>query len=163
GLPESRRGRNTRWRCLASVASLPVLAVARGAWSARQNSKADRLLHAAPAEGFGTPPSARDPASVDRQGRPPGVYRRHRAQKNTASAPSCSGVVNSSDGCFSLRSLTFASSGGSFSRAARSSICFCTSGVSTQPGQIALQVTPVVAVSSATALVKPRIPCLEAT
>ena len=49
------------------------------------------------------------------------------------------------------------------SRAARSSICFCTSGVSTQPGQMALTVMPVVAVSSATALVKPTMPCLAAT
>ena len=38
-----------------------------------------------------------------------------------------------------------------------------TSGVSTQPGQIALQVTPVVAVSSATTLVRPTMPCLAAT
>ncbi|MCY1377574.1 hypothetical protein D9M69_651560 [compost metagenome] len=49
------------------------------------------------------------------------------------------------------------------SRAARSSICFCTSAVSTQPGLIALQVTPVVAVSSATDLVRPTMPCLAAT
>jgi hypothetical protein len=46
---------------------------------------------------------------------------------------------------------------------ARASICFCTSGVSTQPGQTALQVTPVVAVSSATTLVRPTSPCLAAT
>jgi hypothetical protein len=43
------------------------------------------------------------------------------------------------------------------------STCFCTSGVSTQPGQIALQVTPVVAVSSAVTLVSPTMPCLAAT
>ena len=49
------------------------------------------------------------------------------------------------------------------SRSARSSICFCTSGVSTQPGQIALQVMPVVAFSSATTLVRPITPCLAAT
>jgi hypothetical protein len=47
--------------------------------------------------------------------------------------------------------------------AALASTCFCTSGVSTQPGQIALQVTPVVAVSSATTLVMPTMPCLAAT
>ena len=47
--------------------------------------------------------------------------------------------------------------------AARSSICFCTSGVRTQPGQMALQVTPLVAVSSATTFVSPRTPCLAAT
>jgi len=42
--------------------------------------------------------------------------------------------------------------------AARASICFCTSGVKTQPGHTALQVTPLPAVSSATtysALVTP--------
>ena len=44
--------------------------------------------------------------------------------------------------------------------AARASICFCTSGVSTQPGQMALTVTPVVAVSSAMLLVNPTMPCL---
>ena len=84
-------------------------------------------------------------------------------QRNTASAPSCSGVVDSSQGCFSPSSLIFASSCDNFSLAARASICFCTSGVSTQPGHIALQVTPAVAVSSATALVRPTTPCLEAT
>ena len=52
---------------------------------------------------------------------------------------------------------------GSTSCLARSSICFCTSGVSTQPGQMALQVTPVVAVSSATTFVIPRMPCFAAT
>ena len=46
---------------------------------------------------------------------------------------------------------------------ARASTCFCTRGVSTKPGQMALQVTPVVAVSSATLLVKPTMPCLLAT
>ena len=35
--------------------------------------------------------------------------------------------------------------------------------VNTQPGQIALHVTPVVAVSSATTFVKPTMPCLAAT
>ena len=47
--------------------------------------------------------------------------------------------------------------------AALASTCFCTRGVSTQPGQIALQVTPVVAFSRAVTLVKPTTPCLEAT
>jgi hypothetical protein len=46
---------------------------------------------------------------------------------------------------------------------ARSSICFCTSGVSTQPGQMALQVTLLVAVSRPTTLVSPTTPCLAAT
>ncbi len=84
-------------------------------------------------------------------------------QRNVASAPSCSGVAKSREGCFSPSSFTLASSGDSFSRAARASICFSTSGVSTQPGQIALQVMPVVAVSSATPFVKPTTPCLDAT
>ncbi len=48
-------------------------------------------------------------------------------------------------------------------RSARASICFCTSGVSTHPGQIALHVMPVRAVSSATDLVRPMMPCLAAT
>ena len=47
--------------------------------------------------------------------------------------------------------------------AASASTCFCTSGVSTQPGQIALQVTPVCAVSSAITLVRPISPCLAVT
>ena len=47
--------------------------------------------------------------------------------------------------------------------AALASTCFCTSGVSTQPGQMALQVTPVVAFSSAVTLVRPTMPCLAAT
>src|SRR6185436_9007133 len=59
--------------------------------------------------------------------------------RNTVNAPICSGVAKASDGCFS------------------------TSGVSTKPGQIALQVIPVVAVSSATTLVNPITPCLAAT
>jgi hypothetical protein len=84
-------------------------------------------------------------------------------QRNAVSAPSSSWVVNPREGCFSPSSFTLASSGSSLSRAARASISFCTSGVSTQPGQIALQVTPVVAVSSATPLVKPTTPCLDAT
>nr|BFE89633.1 hypothetical protein GCM10020185_01690 [Pseudomonas brassicacearum subsp. brassicacearum] len=40
---------------------------------------------------------------------------------------------------------------------------FCTSGVSTQPGQMALQVTLLVAVSRPTTLVRPITPCLAAT
>ena len=47
--------------------------------------------------------------------------------------------------------------------AARASTCFCTSGVSTQPGQMALTVMPLVAHSSAAALVRPTMPCLAAT
>jgi hypothetical protein len=50
-----------------------------------------------------------------------------------------------------------------FSAAERASICFCTSGVSTQPGQIALHVTLVVAVSKATTFVNPTTPCFAAT
>jgi hypothetical protein len=45
----------------------------------------------------------------------------------------------------------------------RLSICCCTSGVSTQPGQMALQVMPLRAVSRATVLVRPTTACLAAT
>ena len=71
--------------------------------------------------------------------------------------------VNWSDGCFSASRRRLASSPSTPSCAARASTCFCTSGVSTQPGQMALMVTPVVADSSAAALVKPTTPCLAAT
>ena len=84
-------------------------------------------------------------------------------QKNTASAPSSSGVVNCRDGSFSRSRFFCASSTLMLPSCARASICFCTSGVSTQPGQIALQVTPVVAFSSAVTLVRPITPCLAAT
>ncbi len=60
--------------------------------------------------------------------------------------PARGGVTNSSDGCFSA-SRSCCACCGSMPVAARSSICFCTSGVSTQPGQMALQVTLLVAVS----------------
>ena len=85
-------------------------------------------------------------------------------QKNTASSPSSSGVVNCSDGSFSPSSCFVGLLVGPCrSAAALASTCFCTSGVSTQPGQIALQVTPVVAFSSAMTLVSPTRPCLAVT
>ena len=56
-----------------------------------------------------------------------------------------------------------ASSRATPSRSARASICFSTRGVSTHPGQIALQVIALRAVSSATVLVRPIKPCLAAT
>src|SRR5262249_41222564 len=84
-------------------------------------------------------------------------------QRNVTAAPICSGVAHPSDGCFSARSACFASSRDRPRAAAMSSICFCTSGVRTHPGQIALQVMPVVAVSSATTFVRPSTPCLAAT
>lgn len=83
--------------------------------------------------------------------------------RKAARSPSCSGVVNCSEGCFSASSWRFASSSDTPFAAARASTCFCTSGVSTQPGQMALQVTPVVAFSSAVTLVSPTTPCLAAT
>src|SRR5436190_5968055 len=83
--------------------------------------------------------------------------------RKTAVAPICSGVANSSEGCFSASSLSFACSGVTPSRMAAASICACTSGVNTHPGQIALQVTGERAVSSATTLVKPSSPCFAAT
>src|SRR5665647_3692683 len=81
-------------------------------------------------------------------------------QKNTASAPSSSGVVNCSEGSFSPSSCCLAASSEMPSAAALASTCFCTSGVKTQPGQMALQVTPVVAFSRAVTLVRPTMPCL---
>ena len=84
-------------------------------------------------------------------------------QKNTASAPSSSGVVNCMEGSFSPSSSLVASSLLMPSACALASTCFCTSGVSTHPGQIALQVTPVVAFSSAVTFVRPTMPCLAAT
>ena len=48
-------------------------------------------------------------------------------------------------------------------RAARARIWASTSGVKTQPGAIALTVTPVCAVSRAATLVRPTTPCFEAT
>jgi len=72
-------------------------------------------------------------------------------------------VTNSCEGCFSDTSAIFACCTVCPDWAARASICFCTSGVSTQPGQIALQVMPVRAFSSATTLVRPTMPCLAAT
>ena len=83
--------------------------------------------------------------------------------KKIASSPNCAGVVNCSDGCFSASRRRLASAPSMPSLATRASSCCCTSGVSTQPGQMALTVMPLVAVSSATALVKPTRPCLEAT
>ena len=84
-------------------------------------------------------------------------------QKNTASSPSSSGVVNCMEGSFSPSSSFVASSLVRPWAAALASTCFCTSGVSTQPGQMAFAVMPVVAVSSAVTLVNPTMPCLAAT
>ena len=83
--------------------------------------------------------------------------------RNTASSPNCSTVVNCNEGCFSASRRRLASALSTPSAAARASTCFCTSGVSTQPGQIALTVMLEVAVSSATDLVNPIRPCLAAT
>ena len=46
---------------------------------------------------------------------------------------------------------------------AMSLICFSTRGVRTQPGQTALQVTPLPAVSRLTTFLSPTSPCLAAT
>jgi len=78
-------------------------------------------------------------------------------------APICSVVTNSIEGCFSDSRSILACSSLMPSRSARASICFCTRPVSTQPGQIALQVTPVRAVSRAMTLVRPTTACLAAT
>src|SRR4029079_4656250 len=79
--------------------------------------------------------------------------------RNTVSAPIDSGVVNWCIGCFSESSAIFACSTVWPFALARASICFCTNGVSTQPGQIALQVMPSFAASMATTLVRPISPC----
>jgi hypothetical protein len=83
--------------------------------------------------------------------------------RNTASAPMLSGLVNWCIGCFSDSSAISSSRTVLPEALARSSICFCTSAVSTQPGQMALQVMPLLAVSSATTLVMPTRPCLAET
>jgi len=64
---------------------------------------------------------------------------------------------------FSSSNFVRASSLEILSRSAIASICFCTSGVSTQPGQIALQVIGSRAVSSAVTLVSPIKPCFADT
>ncbi len=58
-------------------------------------------------------------------------------QRNAASAPSCSGVVNSREGLFLAEQLHLRFLGAEALRTARASNCFFASGVSTQPGQIA--------------------------
>jgi len=71
--------------------------------------------------------------------------------------------TNSLVGCGS-RITSFAARSGVMPRSrARSWICFYTSGVYTNPGQIELAVTPCSATSSATVLVNPTMPCLAAT
>src|SRR5574344_1193915 len=84
-------------------------------------------------------------------------------QKNTANAPNSSGVVNSREGSFSPSSSLVVSALETPYFTVLAFTCFCTKGVSTQPGQMALHVTPVVAFSSAVTLVKPTMPCLAAT
>jgi hypothetical protein len=73
---------------------------------------------------------------------------------NTASPASCSGVTNSLLGIFSPTSARFASSVDRLRSSASASTDFLESGVNTQPGQIALQVIPMPAVSSAVATVR---------
>jgi hypothetical protein len=83
-------------------------------------------------------------------------------QRKSASAAISSTGVKRPDGCFSRRSSIDASSTETLASVARSSICFCTSGVRTKPGQIALQVMPRAAFSRATTFVSPMMPCQEA-
>eukprot|EP00966_Prymnesium_polylepis_P128354 2968571-Prymnesium_polylepis.2 len=75
----------------------------------------------------------------------------------------CSGRVALPLGCFSATSARVSSSIDLPLAAARASICRCTSGVSTHPGHTAFAVTPLPAVSSAVAFVRPTSPCLLAT
>ena len=84
-------------------------------------------------------------------------------QRNTASAPMDSGVVNWAMGCFSLTRVRLTRSGGWPVSWARRSIWAWTRGVRTQPGQMALTVVPVLASSMAATLVRPTRPCLAAT
>ena len=96
------------------------------------------------------------PATIHRQRRPADLGRRLRAQEVTVRAPSVPawrirGTVAFSAEQFALRLVA-----PRFFGLAPSSICFWTNGVNTQPGQIALQVTSVVAFSSATTLVSPH-------
>ena len=72
-------------------------------------------------------------------------------------------VVNACIGCFSESSANFSASTDFPEASARATICFSTSCVSTQPGQIALQVMPRLAVSKATTFVSPTMPCFDAT
>src|SRR4051794_2505554 len=83
--------------------------------------------------------------------------------RNTASSPSCSGVTNLLEGCFSPSRSRAAASPLRPLRSASASICFWTRGVSTQPGQMQLEVIPVSAFSSAATLLRPMTPCLAAT
>ena len=71
------------------------------------------------------------------------------------SAPIPSGVEKAAMACLSVRNTRVTSATLRPSRSARASSCFCTSGVSTQPGQMALHVMPSLASSSAVTLVRP--------
>ena len=84
-------------------------------------------------------------------------------QKNTAKSPNSSGVVNCMEGSFSPNNNSVAAWLVRPKVSALASTCFCTKGVSTQPGQMALHVMPDLAFSNAVTLVKPTMPCLAAT
>src|SRR5579883_59632 len=93
----------------------------------------------------------------------PVILRAPSAQRLRARKPTSSTVVKVPDGCFSSKSLRVASACAIPSALAFASICASTNGVNTQPGQIALQVIPDPAVSSATTFVNPTSPCLADT
>src|SRR4029077_6785686 len=101
------------------------------------------------------------PPSIDRAA--PVMVAASSPQRNTAKEPICSGEVKRNIGCFSRTRFSFACSTGIPASCALASTCFCTKGVSTQPGQMALQVTPLFAVSMATTLLSPTRACLAAT
>ena len=84
-------------------------------------------------------------------------------QRKTTMAPIASGEVKVSIGCFSASSRSSSVATSSPYAAARSFSCCSTSGVSTQPGQIALTVMPSLATSRAATFVAPTTPCLAAT
>ena len=84
-------------------------------------------------------------------------------QRKTAKAPRSYGRLKVPEGCFSSINILEAYSILVLFAFALIYICFSINGVKTKPGQIALQVIPVLAFSRATALVKPITPCLAAT
>ena len=104
----------------------------------------------------------RHPPAVDRQRRA-GDRRRGVGTQEHRQAPIPSGVENRSIGCFSARKACAACSTLMPSVAARASSCCSTSGVFTQPGQMALAVMPELASSIAATFVMPTTPCLAAT
>ena len=85
------------------------------------------------------------------------------AATTPAVAPNGAGVGNRPIGIFSLTNCRLASSTEIPAASARAFTCTSTNGVSTHPGQIALQVIPSFASSIAPTFVNPTSPCFAAT